>query len=81
MRLRIVKWRGDLALLIPAKWARYMSLKEGDRMETNLTVDGGLCVRKNPWDRRAFARELNQLRDAMPMTAPVTTELRRRGRY
>jgi antitoxin MazE len=78
--LRIVKWRSDLALLLPAKWVHNMSLREGDRMEANLTVDGGLCVRKNQWDRRAFARELDELREAMPMTAPVTNELRRSAR-
>lgn len=81
MNLQIAKWGNSLALRIPADYVRRIGIKEGDSVEASLTVDGGLSLRPVKWDRRAFAREITLLRNAMPMGTPVMDELRRGGRY
>lgn len=81
MNLQIVKWGNSLALRIPADYARQIGLKEGDQVQANLTVDGGISIRAARWDRNAFAQELASMREAMPMTRPVTEVLRRGARY
>ncbi|MSQ73451.1 MAG: AbrB/MazE/SpoVT family DNA-binding domain-containing protein [Betaproteobacteria bacterium] len=79
--MQIAKWGNSLALRIPADYVRRIGIKEGDSVEASLTVDGGLSLRPVKWDRRAFAREITLLRNAMPMGTPVMDELRRGGRY
>lgn len=77
----VVKLGNSLALLIPAGYVRATGLKEGDKVQVFLTVDGGLSIRAAKWDRRAFAEEVAAIRDEMPETVPVINELRRGGRY
>lgn len=81
MYLRIAKWGNSLALRIPADFVRCLGLKKGDRVQVTLTADGGISVRAAKWDRNAFARELEAIREAMPMTESVVEELRRGARY
>lgn len=81
MKLRIQKWGNGLALRIPMAYARKLGLKQGDRVQVSLTVDGGISIRTMKWDRSAFARELASMRDAMPMTRSVMEELRHGARY
>jgi antitoxin MazE len=81
MDLQIAKWGNSLALRIPADYARHMGIKEGDHVQANLTVDGGISVHAAKWDRRAFARDLQETREAMPMSGSVMEELRRGARY
>ncbi|KAK43853.1 AbrB/MazE/SpoVT family DNA-binding domain-containing protein [Caballeronia sp. LZ029] len=81
MNLLISKWGNSLAVRIPADYLRHTGLSEGDQVQVNLTVDGGICLRAAKWDRRAFAEELAETRDAMPMTDSVIDELRRGARY
>lgn len=81
MNLQIAKWGNSLALRIPAEYLRSAGIKEGDRVEASLTVDGGLTIRPAKWNRKAFARELAAARDAMPMGKSVMDEVRRGGRY
>ena len=81
MYVRIAKLGNSLALRIPADVIRHLGLKEGDRVEVTLTADGSISVRATKWDRNAFAQELKSMREAMPMTASVVEELRRRARY
>jgi antitoxin MazE len=50
-------------------------------VQVNLAVDGAISIRSTNWDRRAFAAELNSMREAMPMTDSLTDELRREARY
>lgn len=42
---------------------------------------GSLSIRMAPWDRRAFALELNEARGTMPMSDSVMEELRSGARY
>lgn len=81
MDLQIAKWGNSLALRIPAEYVRSAGIKEGDRVEACLTVDGGLTIRPAKWNRKAFASELQAAREAMPVGQPVLDELRRGGRY
>lgn len=81
MNLQIAKWCNSLALRIPADYVRRAGLKEGDLVQANLTVDGGISIRAAKWDRKAFAQELESTREAMPMTESVMETLRHGARY
>jgi antitoxin MazE len=81
MDLQVAKWGNSLALRIPAEYVRSIGIKEGDRLEASLTVDGGLTIRPATWDRVAFLRSLAEVREAMPMGKSVMDEVRRGGRY
>ncbi|MGV2290657.1 AbrB/MazE/SpoVT family DNA-binding domain-containing protein [Trinickia sp. YCB016] len=81
MNLQIAKWGNSLALRIPADYVRHAGLKEGDQVQANLTVDGGISIRAAKWDRKAFAQDLESTREAMPITESVMDELRHGARY
>jgi antitoxin MazE len=81
MNLQITKWGNSLALRIPAEFVRRIGVKEGDHVQVDLTIDGGLSIRASKWDRSAFARELETTRETMPLSQPVMEELRRGARY
>lgn len=81
MNLQIAKWGNSLALRIPADYVRSIGIKEGDHVQANMNIDGGISIRAAKWDRKAFANELKKSRDAMPMGESVMEELRRGARY
>ena len=81
MELQVAKWGNSLALRIPSEVVRRLGLREGATVEAQLTVDGTLSIRPAEWDRKAFARELNEARSAMPVSAPVMEEVRNAARY
>lgn len=81
MNLHLAKWGNSLALRIPAEYVRSLGVKEGDRVEASMTVDGGLSIRPTTWDRKAFVQELTAARNTMPMGQSVMDDLRRGGRY
>jgi antitoxin MazE len=81
MELQVAKWGNSLALRIPAAYVRSIGIKEGDHVQANLNVDGGISIRAAKWDRKAFASELQKSRDAMRMGESVMEELRRGARY
>jgi antitoxin MazE len=81
MNLQVAKWGNSLAVRIPADYVRHIGIKEGDQVEAHLTADGGISIRAAKWDRRAFAQELEQTRESMPVTESVIDELRRGARY
>ncbi len=81
MNLQVAKWGNSLALRLPADYARRAGLKEGDRVEASLTVDGGLTLRPATWNRKAFAQELETARKNMKMGRSVMDEVRRGARY
>jgi antitoxin MazE len=81
MDLQIAKWGNSLALRIPSEVVRQLGLREGDTVEARLTADGALSLRPTHWDRKAFAAELREARDAMPMGASVVEEMRSGARY
>jgi antitoxin MazE len=81
MDLQIAKWGNSLAVRIPSEVVRQLGLREGTRVEAQLTVDGSLSIRPAPWNRKAFAQELRVARSVMPGLEPVVEELRREARY
>lgn len=81
MDLQIAKWGNSLALRIPSEVVRRLGLREGAVVEAQLTVDGSLSIRPAQWNRKAFAVELTEARNAMPMSKPAMEELRNRARY
>ncbi len=81
MDLRVAKWGNSLALRIPSDVVRRLGLREGATVEAQLTVDGTLSIRPAHWNREAFAAELAELRNAMPMAESVLQALRGDARY
>ncbi len=81
MNLQVSKWGNSLAMRIPSDIARRLGLREGDSVDAQLTVDGGLTLRPAGWSRRAFAAELGPAREALPVGASVMDELRQAARY
>ena len=81
MDLQVAKWGNSLALRIPAEVVRRLGLREGATVEAQLTVDGALSIRPAQWNRKAFALELTESRNAMPMSDSVMQELRSEARY
>lgn len=81
MELQIAKWGNSLAVRIPAEVVRSIGVKAGDSVTASLTADGGLSLYPSTWNREAYAAELSEARQAMPVGQSVIDELRRGGRY
>ena len=81
MNLQIAKWGNSLAVRIPADYVRQMGIKEGDQLEVHLSVDGALNLRPAQWSRKAFAKELRQKCEGLPMGTSVMEMLRSEERY
>ena len=81
MDLQISKWGNSLALRIPSEMVRQLNLREGATVEAQLTVDGTLSIRPAPWNRKAFAAALAEVRSSMPVGESVMEEVRRGSRY
>ena len=81
MNLRIAKWGNNLALRIPSAIARQLGLHDGDLLRAQVLADGAPTIRPAGWSRAAFAAELGQARDALPMGSSVIDELRQGARY
>lgn len=81
MQLQVSKWGNSLAMRLPAELVRRFGLRDGDSVDAQLTVDGALTIRPASWSRRAFAAELAEAREALPMGRPVIEELRGEARY
>jgi antitoxin MazE len=81
MNLQIAKWGNSLAVRIPADFVREIGIKEGDQLEAHLGADGALNLRPARWSRKAFAQELSQQREKLPMGASVMEMLREEARY
>jgi antitoxin MazE len=60
---------------------RQLGLQEGSTVQAQITVDGALTIKPAQWSRKAFAAELREALQAMPMSEPVVDELRRNARY
>ena len=65
--LQVAKWGNSLALRIPSEVVRRLGLRAGATVEAQLTVDGSLSIRPAQWNRKTFALELNEARNAMPL--------------
>lgn len=81
INLQVAKWGNSLAMRLPSELVRRFGLREGDSVEAQLTADGALTIRPAGWSRRAFAAELAEAREALPMGRPVVEKLRSEARY
>ena len=82
MNLQIAKWGNSLAVRIPADYVRLLGVKDGDHLVAQVGADGGLNLRPPAqWSRKAFALELTQEADTLPMGTSVMDQLRQEARY
>jgi antitoxin MazE len=79
--LQIAKWGNSLALRIPSEVVRRLGLREGATVQAQISIDGTLSIRPAQWNRRAFANELTEVRNAMPISESVMQEVRSGARY
>jgi antitoxin MazE len=79
--LQVAKWGNSLALRIPSEIVRQLGLREGATVQAQLTIDGSLSIRPAQWNRKAFAHELTEARNSMPMSDSAMEELRSAARY
>jgi antitoxin MazE len=80
--LPVARWGNSLAVRIPAKLARQLGVGEGSLLQAQ--VLGPASVRlsaKQPLDMKSFVQRVRDLRQSLPVTAPVLDELRRKSRY
>ncbi|MBE2242195.1 MAG: AbrB/MazE/SpoVT family DNA-binding domain-containing protein, partial [Burkholderiaceae bacterium] len=50
-------------------------------LDAQITLDGALTIRAAPWNRGAFAQELERARAALPQGTPVVSSMRDAARY
>ena len=81
MDLQVAKWGNSLALRIPSEVVRRLGLREGATVQAQLGTDGTLSIRPAQWNRKAFALELTEERNAMPLGASVIQQVRSGARY
>lgn len=82
MNLQIAKWGNSLAVRIPADYVRQMGAQEGDMLEVRLGSDGALNLKPPAqWSRKAFAAEMAQEAERLPMGSSVMEQLRQEARY
>ena len=81
MDMRIAKWGNSLAFRVPAEVVRRFGLRAGDTVQAQITADGALTLKAVRWNRSAFALEVAQASEHLPMGTPVVDELRGGARY
>jgi antitoxin MazE len=81
MNIQISKWGNSLALRIPAEVVKQIHLKEGDKVEATLSMNGTLIIKPQKLDRKTLAKMARELRDSMKMGKSVMDEVRSEARY
>jgi antitoxin MazE len=81
MNIQISKWGNSLAIRIPAEVVRQIHLKEGDKVEVTLSMNGTLIIKPQKLDRKTLAKMARELRDSMKMGKSVMDEVRSEARY
>ena len=81
MNIQISKWGNSLALRIPAEVVKQIHLKEGDKVEATLSMNGTLIIKPQKLDRKTLAKMARELRDSMRMGKSVMDEVRSEARY
>ena len=81
MKLQLAKWGNSLAIRLPVKYTRAAGLREGDRVEAEVTPAGTIMLTPAPpFDKAALVARLRKLRSTMPLQAEGAGELVRRMR-
>ena len=81
MNIQISKWGNSLALRIPATFIKQIHLKEGDKVEATLAMDGSLVIKPQKLDRKTLAKMARDIRATMKMGTSVMDEVRSEARY
>jgi antitoxin MazE len=81
MNIQISKWGNSLAIRIPAEVVKQIHLKEGDKVEATLSMNGTLIIKPQKLDRKTLAKMARELRDSMKMGKSVMDEVRSEARY
>ena len=81
MNIQISIWGNSLALRIPAEVVKQIHLKEGDKVEATLSMNGTLIIKPQKLDRKTLAKMARELRDSMKMGKSVMDEVRSEARY
>ena len=81
MNIQISKWGNSLAMRIPAEVVKQIHLKEGDKVEATLSMNGTLIIKPKKLDRKTLAKMARELRDSMRMGKSVMDEVRSEARY
>ena len=81
MNIQISKWGNSLAMRIPASLIKQIHLKEGDKVEATLSLDGSLIIKPKKLDRKTLAKMAKVLRSSMKMGKSVMDEVRSEGPY
>jgi antitoxin MazE len=81
MNIQISKWGNSLAMRIPAEVVKQIHLKEGDKVEATLSMNGTLIIKPQKLDRKTLAKMARELRDSMNMGKSVMDEVRSEARY
>ena len=66
---------------IPAEVVKQIHLKEGDKVEATLSMNGTLIIKPQKLDRKTLAKMARELRDSMKMGKSVMDEVRSEARY
>ena len=81
MNIQISKWGNSLAMRIPAEVVKQIHLKEGDKVEATLSMNGTLIIKPKKLDRKTLAKMARELRGSMKMGKSVMDEVRSEARY
>jgi antitoxin MazE len=81
MNIQISRWGNSLAMRIPAEVIKQIHIKEGDRVEATLSLDGTLIIKPQKLDRKTLAKMAKEQRDPMKMGKSVMDEVRSEARY
>ena len=81
MNIQVSKWGNSLALRIPSAFIKQIHLKEGDKVEATLSMDGALVIKPQKLDRKTLAKMARELRASMKMGSSVMDEVRSEARY
>jgi antitoxin MazE len=80
--LTVENWGNSLAVRLPADTAKQLGIREGDTLIVELSPDGRLILAaEGRLVGRAEARRLREFLSHQEETAPITGDMRERGRY
>ncbi len=82
VKLQISRWGNSLAVRLPARYTRAAGIKEGDTVEAELSPAGNITLSpQQSFDKAAFLKKAQKLRDSMPMTSATVEPMRSDARY
>ena len=82
MEIKIARWGNNLAVRLPASYARRAGLRAGDSVKAEVTASGELHLSpRKPFDKAAFLRKVKTLHARLPPTEGVMAALRARERF